>query len=351
MTSSALTSKLKASSVATETRLAIPEIQKHYAHLNMGSVLYKQPSQQPSLERIPRPFGRLPEFHICDGDPAMTAINRAAQLTCQTGKFIRVPLICSADEKRPGGDWRMNVDGSEMPYRVKERLCRRSTLWATLGTPATPSLESACQTNYPIPIDGGILSEEVVVFRGPDYKKLPPSEWGVLPVVSVPPVRWPKLTETGTRYSLDNERNIVKDKLRASLLICIAKGYSVIVVGDFGLGKRYRNPPQEMAKLWCNVFLWDVMVRGRIQAVTFVFEDPQQCTTHLIRDALSNKGRGDGSRGMSSSSLPSTFSSSSLTSSPTDLEIFRRMFSKGGIKKQMEERDYRYELQTLVHLS
>jgi uncharacterized protein (TIGR02452 family) len=339
MPSSTSKSKPKASEVAADTRRNyIPLIKNNYAHLyKTCSVLFPQPLVDLSLHSIDRPFGRTPIFFVRDGDPAIMAMDWANQLSDQAGEPVSVPFICSANDKRPGGDWETGVTGSE------ERLCRRSTLSATLATPAPDSAGSYGQTNYPIPIEGGILSDEVVVFRGPHdrYEKLPPTEWGVLPVCSVPPVRWPKLTQMGTKYSFAEQRDMVKRKLRAALRICVAHGYTNVVIGDFGLGNGYRNPPQEIAELWREVFLWDTDLRGRLQSVAFVFEDTQQSTTRLILDDLSKKSR----HGKSSSS---SRVSSSSSSSPTDFDIFQYVFDSDEINRALTQPDPRYGLGTLM---
>jgi hypothetical protein len=57
---------------------------------------------------------------------------------------MRIPLICAANDKRPGGDWETAGGGYE------ERLCRRSNLSATLG---------ASSSSYPIMSQGGIISK------------------------------------------------------------------------------------------------------------------------------------------------------------------------------------------------
>ena len=111
-----------------------------------------------------------------------------------------MPFISAANEKRPGGDWDTGVVGCE------ERLCRRSTLSATLSTIGPESHEE----NYPIPFEGGIWSPTVVVFRGGHdlYTEWSSSQWVDLPVCSVAPMRWPKLTHGGTLYSFAAEREM-----------------------------------------------------------------------------------------------------------------------------------------------
>ena len=260
------------------------------------------------------------------------SVNWAAQLHNLNPNQPAVPFICSANDKRPGGDWETGVVGCE------ERLCRRSTLSATLATPAPGTYES----NFPIPILGGVLSEHVVVFRGPAdrYERLSPEEWSVLPVLSVPPVRWPKLTQMGTKYSFAEERAMVMDKIRAALLICAAAGYTDIVIGDFGLGNGYRNPPQEMAALWREVLLWDKDVRGRFKGVCFVFEDPEQSTAKQIVDDLNKKSR-SGKSGACAVSV-------SAANTISDYDIFAYMFSSDEIQRFLTEPDPRYELGTLM---
>ncbi len=195
-----------------------------------------------------------------------------------------------------------------------------------------------------------------VVFRGPHdrYEKLPPAQWRALPVISVPPARWPKLTQNGTKYSFDSERDMVKDKLRGALRMCAYAKYTSVVIGDFGLGNGYRNPPQELAELWREVFLYDPDLRGQIRHVAFVFEDPTQSTTQLILEDLAKKSKSGSSSGGSSSSSKSkskakpSSASSSLVSIPTDYQIFASVFDSDEIQRVLSQPDSRYGLNNLL---
>jgi hypothetical protein len=195
------------------------------------------------------------------------------------------------------------------------------------------------------------LTCHTVVFRGPHdkYEKLPQDQWRALPVVSVPPPRWPKLTQNGTKYSFADERQMVKEKLRGALRICAYNNYGTVVVGDFGLGNGYRNPPQELAELWREVCLYDPDLRGRIRCVAFVFEDPNQSTTQLILDDIAKKAKGSSSSSSSRSKTKSSSSSSSSAgNSPTDLEIFSRVFDNTEIQRFLAQPDARYGLSNLL---
>lgn len=145
---------------------------------------------------------------------------------------------------------------------------------------------------------------------------------------------------------------MVKDKLRSALRICAYLGYSNVVIGDFGLGNGYRNPPQELAELWREVLLYDPDLRGRIRQVAFAFEDANQSTTQLILDDLAKKSKSGGSssksKSKSSKSSSSGSSSSSSSGAPTDYQIFHHVFSDMEIQRVLSQPDSRYGFDTLL---
>lgn len=309
-------------------------------------------------------------------DPVDLATNWSAR-----NNNTRVAFICAANEKRPGGDWETGVVGYE------ERLCRRSSLSATIATPGPASYVTG--GHYPLPWTGGIYSDRVgkpgpfhdhtltrtnvsltrwqpaVVFRGPHdrYEERKLEDWRALPVVSVTPMCRPKLKEGGTQYSFDDERKMAKNKMRAALSICAYNDIRNVVIGDFGLGNWYRNPPQEMAELWREVFLWDTNLRGRIENVAFVFEDPAQSTMRLILEEAAKRNRGGGGGGSSSGGGSSgsgsgsggsgkgkgkSSSSSSIPACPTDMAVFERVFNPAEIQRVTQQPDGRMGLGNLV---
>lgn len=354
-------SKPKPSDVAAETkRHFIPIIKAEYAHQwPTHSYLFQQPLQQIPLQSSISGFSPSPpEFYVYPGDPVDFTIDWKERVN------NRIPFICAANDKRAGGDWETGVVGYE------ERLCRRSTLSATLSTPGPGS---DVESNYPIPSEGGIYSEFVVVFRGPhdQYKKL--DQWHDLPVVSVPAARWPKLSHGGAKYAFPLEREMVRNKIRAALRICVYYDHRTVVIGDFGLGNGHRNPPQELAELWRDVFLYDPDIRGRFDYVAFVFEDQFQSTAKLILDDIAKKsksggggssssshGHGHGHHHSSSSSSKGKSKASAATSSgsggngggsatpPSDFEIFSRVFDPSEIQGVMSRPDPRYGISMLT---
>ncbi|KAI1174513.1 hypothetical protein F4777DRAFT_579947 [Nemania sp. FL0916] len=328
-------SKPKPADVAAEAkRYYIPLIRSDYAQQwPTYSYLFQKPLEQIPLTPLGPSLPPNPQFYICAGDPIDFTIDWKERT--QT----RIPFICTANDKRPGGDWETGASGYE------ERLCRRSTLSAALGIPG-PGSQVNC--NYPIPSEGGIYSENVVVFRGPheQYKKL--DQWYDLPVVSMPAVRWPKLSQMGSKYAFSVERDLVRDKIRSALRICAYYSHRSIVIGDFGLGNAHRNPPQELAEIWREVFLFDPDLRGRFDHVAFAFEDPYQSTGKLILDDIAKKsGHGKG-KSSSKSSAGSSSHHYPHASSPTDFQIFEQVFSADEIQNRMNRTDPRYDISMLT---
>ncbi|KAL6870417.1 hypothetical protein J3F83DRAFT_760920 [Trichoderma novae-zelandiae] len=331
-------SKVRPSDVAADTkRNFIPLVKANYAEMFPPySVLYRQPTAQLDVPRR-KPSTRPPMFRVEYGDPVMRAIYYAAMETetseAAGGPRVRIPFICAANDRRPGGDWETGCSGYE------EKLCRRSNLSATLSTP-WPTMGEA--SNYPIPSGGGILSDSVVVSRGPHERYEPLDRWYDLPVVSVPPTRWPKLTENGTKYSFSAERDMIREKIRGALHICLYNSYDRVVIGDFGLGNGYRNPPRELAEIWRDIFLFDPHLRGQFSYVIFVFEDPAQSTTRLIQDEMLKKDRK--SSGVSKTKLPL----GSGGTGPTDMDIFESVFDPAEIERVLCRPDPRYGLDMIT---
>lgn len=339
--------RVKPSEVAADTkRNFIPIVNANYANMFPPySILYRQPTTQLEIQR--RNLGtRPPLFRIEAGDPVTAAISYALADSQASeaagGPRIRIPFICAANERRPGGDWETGCSGYE------EKLCRRSNLSATLSAPWA---NTQVTSNYPIPSTGGILSDSVVVCRGPhdNYQKL--EVWHDLPVVSVPPTRWPKLKDNGSRYSFTEERHMMREKVRGALRICLYNNYDRVVIGDFGLGNSYRNPPQEVAELWRDVLLFDPDLRGQFSYVVFAFEDPSQSTTQCIWDQMARKDK----RSSSNKAAPRADSSrsagqsrSSSVQAATDLAIFQVAFDPSEIERVLRAPDPRYGLDMII---
>jgi uncharacterized protein (TIGR02452 family) len=134
-----------------------------------------------------------------------------------------------------------------------------------------------------------------VVFRnGADnYQAWQPHEYRSLPVISVAPVRRPKLDAAGTEYSFDAEKDLMKEKMKTILRIAAHWGHRDICLGAFGVGPVFRNPARETANMWKQLLFGEQEFKGAFENIVFAID---------------------------------TSASSSAKSSGSDLEIYKEVF-------------------------
>jgi hypothetical protein len=130
------------------------------------------------------------------------------------------------------------------------------------------------------------------------------------------------LDSAGVKYSFTQEKELMRDKIRTALRIAIYYGHHNLVIGNFGLGPGFRNPPEEVAKMWRDAFLKDPEFQGHFEDIIFAFEDSEGPGT------ISSSSSKNSSKSSSSKS-----SSSSKNSAASDLEIFKHVFTPMNIHK------------------
>ncbi|KAG5959492.1 hypothetical protein E4U58_004971 [Claviceps cyperi] len=256
---------------------------------------------------------------------------------------VRVPFISATYKYRPAG----SHPGDSPSY--EQRLCERSNLRQTLVTlrPGGPFTWLD-----PISAPSGIFSNKVVVNLGPyDHHESLESPHH-LPVVSVTPLRGPAVKGVGTIYSHDHEKDTMRETICGALRICLYHNYKYnrVVIGDFGLGSVYRNPPKALAEIWRDLILFDPVLRGQFAYVIFAFEDPTQSTTltqghwdRLLRSKEREWSRRRlAAEGTSSKSTSSTAEGSrSESPAPTDMAVFQSVFHPDEIERVLQMPDPR----------
>jgi uncharacterized protein (TIGR02452 family) len=100
-----------------------------------------------------------------------------------------------------------------------------------------------------------------------------------LPVISVAPVRRPKLDETGTWYSFAQEKELMKEKMRSVLRIASYCGHTSICIGAFGVGPLFRNPVGEVARMWRTLLFNEEEFRGAFTDVVFAIDNSLSAST------------------------------------------------------------------------
>ncbi|KAL9124209.1 MAG: hypothetical protein Q9217_006438 [Psora testacea] len=275
--------KSKPSDIAAEAkRLYIPHVAHTYPQFPARSTLYPDSSK---LKGAPRASGKKLRVAVIEGDPVDVALDwhdsnckdSAAGSTSKSNiAGSSIPVVSMANEKRAGGDWESGLIAPE------ECLCRRSTLSQALTTPCSSSPKGP---HYPIRTTGGIYSPSVVVFRsGPNKGYAVWKEFKSLPIISVAPVRRPKLDEAGTNYSFKQEKELMKEKMRTILRIAMARQHSDICMGAFGVGFGFRNPAVQVAKMWREILFTEKEFQGAFSNIVFAIEGTGSSSKDVTTD-------------------------------------------------------------------
>ncbi|KAL8729164.1 MAG: hypothetical protein Q9166_004903 [cf. Caloplaca sp. 2 TL-2023] len=261
--------KPKPSDIAAEAkRIFFLEAEKRCPNLPAKSIFYPDASKLVvGPDTIPK---RKLRVAVIDGDPLDVALDwheanlQSGSQTMRSSGQQAIPIVNMANEKRAGGDWESGLMAPE------ESLCRRSNLVQALKTPYN---SNSPVSHYPIPSTGGIYSPHVVVFRsGPENGYVPWSRFKNLPVISVAPVKRPKLDESGTDYSFDEEKVIMKNKMRCVLRIAAIHHHFDLCMGAFGVGPGFRNPPSQIASMWRSLLFEEAEFQGVFSNVVFAIE-------------------------------------------------------------------------------
>lgn len=96
-----------------------------------------------------------------------------------------------------------------------------------------------------------------------------------LPVISVAPVRRPKLDTTGEKYSFSQEKELMKEKIRTTLRIAVYYKHSDICLGAFGIGPGFRNPAHEVADMWKDILFSEAEFKGMYHPFVLNLSDPK----------------------------------------------------------------------------
>lgn len=97
-------------------------------------------------------------------------------------------------------------------------------------------------------------------------------EFRSLPVISVAPIRRPKLDDSGAKYSFEQEQELMKEKMRAILRIAVAKQHPDLCMGAFGVGYGFRNPAVQVARMWRDLLFAEEEFDGQFSNVVFAIE-------------------------------------------------------------------------------
>ena len=81
-----------------------------------------------------------------------------------------------------------------------------------------------------------------------------------LPIISVAPIRHPKLTEDKTEYVFDLEKQLMREKISAVLRIAAYHQHMELCIGPFGVGPGIDNPVHLVATMWRQILFEEFKV-------------------------------------------------------------------------------------------
>jgi uncharacterized protein (TIGR02452 family) len=185
----------------------------------------------------------------------------AAQALHSSNSKSRVGVLNMASALQPGGGV---LNGA---LAQEEALCTRSTLY--------PSLR---ENFYRIPETAAIYSPDILVFRSSSLSDLRKADWFFVDVISCAALKGPdvaKNAEGQKVYEMESDREVMTMKVRLILQVAREKSVRRLVLGALGCGA-YRNPPEEVAKIFRKVILGDKRrkgVNGFEEIVFAIFDD------------------------------------------------------------------------------
>ncbi|KAL8687245.1 MAG: hypothetical protein Q9218_006528 [Villophora microphyllina] len=254
------------SAVAAETVEVLPKLLKLTPDAPATGELLKPDTLVPALaSKCPRLAKTA--IRVVNMDTLDAALDLCHLTVSEVASSPSPPALVlnMANAKHGGGGWLKGAMAQE------EALCYRSSLSITLK-----------RRFYPMSNSSAIYSPTVVVVRqslSDGDQMLDLSKPEKLPVVSVismaalrdPPVQR-RLGNGEEIYSNNNDRELMRSKIRMVLRIAAANGHRKLVLGALGCGA-FGNPKDEVVRLWEDVFAEPEFFGGWWEDVVFAVLD------------------------------------------------------------------------------
>lgn len=298
MSAAALKRKNDLRAVAAETKAALPDVLAQLLDFDTKASSIHHAQDLAPLDPKDCPGVELPEsdpetgkkgtrIRVYDQDTFDAALELQPNTTVQSTQQPKtedtnkpqeeiqtkkpVAVLNLASELHPGGGWQNGALAQE------EALCFRSSLYLSLH----PSY-------YPIPTLSALYSPAVVIIRDAMsrghtllFPSTPAAELPVTSVVTMAALRRPELDSSG--HYKPQDRKITKDKIRVVLRVAANQGHRRLMLGALGCGA-FRNPPEDVAQCFLEVFNEDEFQGGWWEDVVFA----------VLDNAKGDKGGKDG---------------------------------------------------------
>ncbi|KAL9604480.1 MAG: hypothetical protein Q9219_000445 [cf. Caloplaca sp. 3 TL-2023] len=229
--------------VAEETKDLLPGLLKLTPDCSPTGELVKPETLYPAFQSHCPKLSKT-SVRVINIDTLDAAIRLSSSTTSTVSSSPHPPVLVlnMANAKHAGGGWLKGAMAQE------EALCYRTSLSFTLK-----------RRFYPVPDRAVVYSPRVVVIReslARGHRLLDltcPENLPVVSVVSVAAVRDPsierRLLDGEEMYRNDDDRNLMRSKIRMALRVAANRGHRKLVLGALGCGA-FGNPKDEIVRLW-----------------------------------------------------------------------------------------------------
>lgn len=267
--------------VANQTKSVLPFILKDLPNIKAEESEMLSLDTLPALKQDDCPKHNKAVINVINEDTFNAAImlaDSSASSSTNTGSStqaaisVKPAVLNLASDTSPGGGFERGAIAQE------EALCYRSSLFLSLH-----------KTYYPWTPLQGLYTRDVVIIRSAmsdGHSLLAPAvaatSLPVVSVISIAAVRRPKLEDAQTAsgeqrkvFKDAEDRVLTKKKMRLALRMAASKGHDSLVLGALGCGA-FRNPAEEIADAWKEVFGEDEFGGGWWREVWFAVLDPNK---------------------------------------------------------------------------
>jgi uncharacterized protein (TIGR02452 family) len=111
------------------------------------------------------------------------------------------------------------------------------------------------------------------VFREGERGSYKPYEqYQDIAVISVAPIRGPRLDVSGIKYSFPEEEELMESKMKAILRAAAWAQIPRLCIAAFGIGPVFKNPARKTAEMWKQLLFHDQEFYGAFEDIVFAID-------------------------------------------------------------------------------
>jgi len=132
-----------------------------------------------------------------------------------------------------------------------------------------------------------VVNSSTVIFRdGEKGSYKPYDQYQDIPVISVAPIRGPRLDVSGSDYSFPEERELMETKMKSILRTAAWAGIPRLCIASFGIGPVFKNPARITAQMWKQLLFHDQEFYGAFEDIVFAIDTSPSSASKTSQDDL-----------------------------------------------------------------